>query len=147
MNFQPKSEKEIREAQLWQKGEYDFECVKAENAISGSKSKSPGTAYIKLTHRLFSEDGRERLQNAVLHPAMDAQLRHFCVVGNLLSKYESGTLQPEDCEGVSGRLKLKVKEDDFGVKNEVADYVVPKEQPAPTPAEQAAKEKDDVPFN
>src|SRR5688572_24081763 len=110
MQFQPKTEDEIRKAQLWPEGEYDFEVVKAELAKSGPQSKNPGTEYIKLTLRLFTDDGVERLQNGILHPAMDAQLRHFCVETNMLEKYETGTLAPEDCEGKTGTLRLKIKD-------------------------------------
>jgi hypothetical protein len=100
--------------------------------------------YIKLNVQVFMDD-RTRFVNGVLHPKMEAQLRHFCVVGKLMDKYDSGTLDAEDCVGVSGRLKLRVKEADgnFPAKNEIQDFIVPKEKPVDSPTPNAG---DDVPF-
>jgi hypothetical protein len=133
MQFKPKTEKEIMEGNLWPKGEYDFECVKAERAVSGPTSKTPGTEFIKITLMCYNDQGGQRLVNAILHPAMDAQLRHFCIAGDMLDKYEQGTLEAHDCTGVAGRVKLKVKaaEGNFPAKNEVQDYVVKKVEEAP----------------
>lgn len=149
MKFTAKTEDEIQKAMLWPKGEYTFEVLKAENAKSGPQSKNPGTDYIKLLLRLFDDGGGERFQNAILHPAMDAQLRHFCVETNQLDKYESGTLQPEDCEGKSGTLRLKVKdaEGNYPAKNEVADYGPAKKKAKQEPEAQPDAPPDDVPFN
>lgn len=148
MQFQPKTEKEIAEQNLWPKGEYDFEVAKAERAVSGPQSKSPGTEFIKLNVRIFNAAGQFRFVNAILHPAMDAQLRHFCVVGNLMERYDAGTLVAEDCMDVAGKLKLRVRDADgnFPAKNEVSDYIIPKveEKPASDPA--APNPDDDVPF-
>jgi hypothetical protein len=149
MQFQPKTEKEIAEQGLWPKGEYDFEVVKAERAVSGPQSKSPGTEFIKLNMRIFNQGGAFKFVNAILHPAMDAQLRHFCVVGKLLEQYETGSLVAEDCADVSGRLKLRVKdaEGNFPAKNEVSDYIVPKvEEAAPASTSTPPPPDDDVPF-
>ena len=147
MKVTPKTENEIIAAGLWPKGEYDFGVIKAERAVSGAQSKNPGTEYIKLNVQIFNAEGRSRFVNGILHPAMEAQLRHFCVIGNLMEKYEAGELSTEDCIGVAGRLKLKVKAEDgdFPAKNEIVDFIVPK----PKVAEVAAKveNKDDsVPF-
>lgn len=150
MNFQPKTEKEIAESQIWPKGEYDFEVVKAEPARSGPQSKSPGTEFIKLNVRIFNKEGGFRFVNGILHPAMEAQLRHFCEVGNLMAEYEEGTFQAEDCVGVSGRLKLKVKdaEGNYPAKNEISDFIVPKVEAKPAKVEPAETREadDDVPF-
>jgi len=152
MQFKPKSEKEIMEANIWPKGEYDFECVKSERAVSGPASKTPGTEFIKIVLMCYRDDGAQRLVNAILHPAMDAQLRHFCVIGNLMERYEKGTLSEYDCLNVAGRLKLKVKEAEgnFPAKNEVQDYVVPKVVDKVIEAVAVAfgitKEDDSVPF-
>lgn len=136
MRFQAKSEKEINEASLWPKGEYDFEVTKAEPAVSGDNSKSPGTEFIKLNVRLWNAEGATKFVNGILHPAMEAQLRHFCDAGGLLAKYEAGTLEAHDCLGVSGRLKLKIKAEqgDFPAKNEIADFIVPKKENNPISA-------------
>ena len=125
MQFKPKTENEIREAQLWPKGEYDFRVTKAERAVGGEQSKNPGVEYIKLTIQIYNDGGMSRFVNGVLHPKMDAQLRHFCEVGKMLDKYEQGTLEAEDCLGVDGRVKIKIREGqgDFPPKNEISDFV------------------------
>ncbi len=149
MQFQPKSEKEIQEAMLWPKGEYDFEVVKAEPAKGGPQSKAPGTPSIKLTLRLFNEDGGSRMQNAILHPAMEAQLRHFCEETGIIDKYDAGTLEAQDCEGLDGKLQLKVKdaEGNYPAKNEVQDFgVKAKKAKAAAPVVVPTQNNDDVPF-
>lgn len=157
MQFKPKTEKEIREAQLWPKGEYDFRVQKAEMAISGERSKTPGTKFIKLNVAVYNPDGAYRFVNGILHPAMDAQLRHFCEVGNMIEKYETGTLEPEDCVGVEGRLKLKIKDaqGDYPAKNEISDFIParkaeqkiePKGTGTSLKHTNPNEEKDDVPF-
>ena len=147
MKFTAKTENEIIEAGLWPKGEYDFTIVKAEKAIGGPQSKNPGMEYIKINAQVFMDE-RMRFITGVLHPKMEAQLRHFCVIGDLMDKYEAGTLEPEDCEGVAGRLKLRVKdaEGNFPAKNEIQDFIVPKEKPPEGAATDAPENSDDVPF-
>jgi hypothetical protein len=150
MKFQPKTEKELQEQSLWLPGEYDFEVVKAERAISSDKSKTPGTPFIKLNLRVYANDGRYRFVNAILHPAMEFQLRHFCETAKLMAKYEAGELDAEDCENVAGRLKLKVtpERNGYPAKNEVADYIVAKVEVHSESAAAAANPAadDDVPF-
>jgi hypothetical protein len=130
MQFEKKTEKEIQEASLWPAGIYDFETTKAEPAFGGPNSKNPGMEYIAVEHRIFNSEGASRIIRGSLHPKMEAQLRHFCVVGNLMEKYEAGTLEATDCVGVTGKLKLKVKEasGNFPAKNEVQDFVVEKKE-------------------
>ena len=146
MKFQAKTENEIIEAGLLPKGEYDFEVIKAEKAVGGPQSKNPGVEYIKLNVQVFMDD-RTRFVNGVLHPKMEAQLRHFCVVGKLMDKYDAGTLDAEDCVGVAGRLKLRVKDADgnFPAKNEIQDFIVPKEKPVEA-SPSTPNTGDDVPF-
>lgn len=152
MQFEKKTEKEIQEASLWPAGVYDFETVGADRAIGGPQSKNPGMEYIKVSHMIFNAEGARHTVHGVLHPKMEAQLRHFCVVGNLMEKYEAGTLEATDCVGVTGKLKLKVKEasGNFPAKNEVQDFVVEKKDAAKAATAQttaAVDENSDVPFN
>src|SRR6478609_5328631 len=139
MQFTPRTEKELKEQMLWPEGEYDFEITKSEQAVSGPQSKNPGTPYIKLVARIFNQDGQERMQNAILHPNMEWQLRSFCYEVGLDEKYVTGTLSPEDCEGKQGKLQLKIEEakGDFPAKNAVKQWGVkadkkPKTEPQST---------------
>jgi hypothetical protein len=157
LNFQPKTEKELQEQMLWPDGEYDFEVVKAEPAKSGPQSKNPGTPFIKLNVAIFNADGAKKFINPILHPAMEWQLRQFCEETLIIEKYESGSLEAGDCEGLCGKLQLKTKEAEgnFPAKNEVKAWGVKKKaEKASTAAVAASKvsdapphEGDDVPFN
>lgn len=154
MQFKPKTEKELKEQALWPEGEYDFEITKSEPAISGDKSKTPGTPYIKMIARIFNAEGNERMVNTILHPAMEWQLRAFCYETGMDDKYEAGTLEAADCEGCAGKLQLKIEQakGDFPAKNVVKDWGAKAEKKAR--AEKAAlpvapsdePESDDVPF-
>jgi hypothetical protein len=150
MTFTPKTKKELDEAQLLPVGEYDFECAKAENAVSGPNSNTPGTAFIKLQLIVFTDNGN-RYVNAMLHPAMERQVYNFCHLGNLVEAYESGKLRTEDCVGVVGRCKLKIEEKGgYPAKNVVGDYVAPKSEGVkaikPAPVDGQPVTEDDVPF-
>jgi hypothetical protein len=149
VNFTPKTAKQLEEQSLWLPGEYDFEVIKSEKAISSDKSKTPGTPFIKLNLKVYAEDGRYRFVNAILHPAMEFQLRHFCETAGLMARYDAGSLEAHDCDGAAGRLKLKISPEKNGypAKNEVADYIPPKVEAAtPEPTAQPVPPDDDVPF-
>lgn len=150
MQFQPKTEKELQEALVWPKGEYDFEVKSAEKAVSGDKSKNPGMEYIKLNVQIWNADGETRFVNGILHPKMEVQLRHFCYATGLGAMYENGTLGPHHCDGRTGKLKLKVKEAEgpYPAKNEIQDFIVPEEKPkaAAAPSQNAPDPDDSVPF-
>lgn len=150
MQFKAKSEKQIQEESLLPKGEYDFEVVEAAPAKGGPTSKNPGMEFIKIRVRVFTDDGF-RLVNGVLHPKMEAQLRHFCEACGLMDKYEAETLAHDDCLGCVGRLKLRLKdaEGNWPAKNEIADFIVPKPKVADMPKSEPVdsnKEDDSVPF-
>lgn len=151
MNFKPKSEKELKEQMLWPAGEYDFEVLKSEPAKSGPNSKNPGTPFIKLILRVFNSDGAERMVNAILHPAMEWQLRSFCYETGLETQYLAGTLTADDCVGRAGKLQLKIKDaqGDYPAKNEVKDWGVKptkkKADASPAPSTQTDN-TDDVLF-
>jgi hypothetical protein len=154
MNFQPKTEKELAEQGLWADGEYDFEIVKAEYAVSGQNSKTPGTKYIKMTARIFNKDGGEKLINPILHPAMEWQLRSFCYEAGLDRQYETGTLEPQDCVSRTGKLQLRTEAANgkYAAKNIVKDWGCKAEkqkaaEKAALPTQPADEpENDDVPF-
>lgn len=145
MNFEPKSEKELREQNLAPEGEYDFEVLGAEDAIS----KRSGNPMIKLKVGLYSGEAIRHHVYDYLVPSMAHKLRHFCDSTGLLSKYEAGTLCADDCKGRAGKCRIKVTEDESGKypdKNEVDDYLI--RAVKPLAAQDAAKPPpdDDVPF-
>lgn len=150
LSFQPKSEKEIREAQLAPDGDYDFEVLKSEDATSKS-----GNPMIRLKLGIYNGDAMRWHVSDYLVAAMEAKLRHFADTTGLLARYESGQMSAQDCTGRAGRCRLAVEEDKEGKypdKNTVKDYIVrpakplPGPKPAETPAVAAAADEDDVPF-
>jgi hypothetical protein len=160
MQFQPKTQEDIireqrefAEKNVLPKGEYDFEVMAAEDAVS----KRTGKEMIKLTLKVWGLDGKERSVTDYLLGAMEHKLYHFAHATGLGEQYRDGGLEAIDCEGRSGRVKLKVESSDqYGTKNAVVDYVAEKpKEAAPAPALKAkppvdpdldAPEEDDIPF-
>lgn len=144
MNFAPKTEKEIAEANLLEPGVYDYEVVYAQDKVSKS-----GNDMIELKLRIFSDRG-ERLIHDYLLEAIAYKLRHFCESAGILSQYEAGSLIAEDCLGKAGKLKLGIQRDKTGAypdKNTVQDYEVDgASEPKPVRFEQVALKDDNVPF-
>ena len=133
MRFTPKSEEELRT--LLPAGDYQFEVRRAEN-----KTSKKGNDMIELMLLVYGDAGETVPVNDWLVPGTqmgDRKLRHFCHSAGLEELYDNGDLNYQDCIGRSGTVKLRVKKDASGQypdKNEVADYVVPKSEPAPEPA-------------
>ncbi|HWY36014.1 MAG TPA: hypothetical protein VNX68_15325 [Nitrosopumilaceae archaeon] len=118
MKFTPCTEEELQRRKLAPEGEYNFLVKVAEDA------KSPkGFEYIKLRMQIWqgnSQDMRVIFDNLF----SDEKIKHFCDSVGLEAVYKSGELQAINCENAQGRLMLKVKEDSYGLKNEVKDYIV-----------------------
>lgn len=161
MQFQPKTQEDIIREQkefaaknVLPKGEYDFEVAAAEDTVS----KKSGNEMIKLTLKVWGEDGKERAVTDYLLGAMEHKLYHFAHATGLGDLYEAGGLEAIDCEGRSGRVKLKVESSEqYGTKNAVVDYVAAKPKahgdvalkPKPKAAldpDLDAPEDDDIPF-
>lgn len=146
ISFTPKSEEQLREEGLLKDGEYDFEILFAEHAVS----KSSGASMIKLKIGVFRADGSQAHIFDYIVASMEHKLRHFCDAVGLLPQYQSGSLRPEDCHGRSGKCRIIIKEDKTGQyppKNEIKDYILRKAKPltvAQAPASPVAE--DDVPF-
>lgn len=149
MQFQPKTESEIREASLAPDGEYDFDVLEASDKTSKS-----GNQMIAAKIGVYGGSHVRWHVYDYLLPLMEAKLRHFCDTTGLLSLYESGRLRAEDCVGRSGKCRIKTKkaEGQYGAKNVVDDYVVRTAKPLATPVAAAnpsgagALPEDDIPF-
>jgi hypothetical protein len=120
MNFQPKSEKEIQDAKLWAKGEYDFVV---EEAID--KTSSKGNPMIELRLRISDGHGKSRVVTDYLLDETAEKLRHAAAACGLLAKYETGSIAGAEFKGRRGRLMLNVDKarNGYGPKNSVSDYV------------------------
>lgn len=123
MNFTPKTEKQIQEENLIEKGEYSFEVIEAKE-----KTSKGGNAMMELKLEIFSNESESsRIIFDYLLEKLAYKLRHFCSATGLIKKYEDGTLTADDCVGKSGTCKIVVQENKVGAfppRNAIADYVV-----------------------
>jgi hypothetical protein len=154
MRFEPKSKEEL--TKLLPEGKYSA-CVRsAEEATS----KTSGAPMLVLKVEIYDQEGRCFVitDRIVFTEAMQWKLLAFCESADLMEQYNAGELSPLDCEGKSVSCKVVRKTDDYGSKNEIKSYFVPKdakpkanppESKAPTPNRKAAtpiNEDSDVPF-
>lgn len=146
MQIQPKTEKEIAEANLLPEGIYDFEVVKGEDAISKA-----GNEMIRLQLRFFDQHGGTTMVNDYLLESIAYKLRHACYACGIGDKYEAGEFEGPDFEGRTGRAKIGIRKDpngQFSDQNTVKDYLV--EEPRGTqkraPAAFADDLDDSIPF-
>ena len=144
MKFQPKSEKEIAEAGLWEKGDYAFEVLEAEETTS-----STGRDMIKCKVKIFKEDGKsQNIFDYLMPDVMAHKLRHICEAGGLLAEYESGEIEAYQLVGKTGFCKVGISVDKTGQypnRNSIVDYYVDK--PVSKQSLTEALKDDVVPFN
>lgn len=147
MNFESKSERQIVEESLFEKGEYDATVIKAEDKVS-----KKGNDMIALGLKVYHDDGRTTLVNDWLLPSMPMKLLKFCQSAGLQDRYDKGDLRAADCMDRDVRVILKVQEDESGQfppQNSVANYKprgdeAPQEKPPIS--ETAVFDPADVPF-
>lgn len=145
MKFQPKTEEQIRESQLIEPGEYDFEVLSAVDHISQSGNES-----IKLQVRVYVGETIRTIFD-YLSAGMEYKLRHFCEAVGILHFYESGELLAIHCAQRAGKCKVGIQKDKTGAypdKNVIQDYLVD-EDSAVTTAPSIAPTKftdDEIPF-
>lgn len=131
MQFNPKSEKEIREGQLWPAGEYDFEILEQaflagrEWQTCETRSQSSGKDMIQLVVRIV-RGAQSRVVIDYLMAETPGKLRHAADACGLIAEYDMGELSSADFIGSRGRLRLRIERDRSGQypdKNAVGDYV------------------------
>lgn len=121
MQFTPKTEKQIQEERCIPEGEYDFECMAAED-----KRSKNGNDMIEVTLHVFREDGSHLVLSDYLlgTDKMAWKLRHFCDSCGILDLYDAGELNAFHCRDVAGRCKVVVQDDpQYGIQNKIKDYV------------------------
>lgn len=119
MRTTPKSEKELAEAGLWPAGTVDFEVLTAEDTTSRK-----GSDMIKLKVKLYNDSGASQTVFDYLLDAMPHKLRHAAEAFGLLDEYEAGGFEAIDCEGKTGKCKIKVdKNEGYPDKNGISDYI------------------------
>jgi len=148
MRFTPRTEKEIQSMNLVNPGTYDFVVVESLEMISKS-----GNEMIKLQLKIWDESGQEKTIHDFLLEAMAFKLRHFCEATGLLSKYEEGAFNAEDCLGKSGKVEIIIQEGNFkpdgskyADKNSVKDYIKNPGDAKPEPSKESFQDDNDIPF-
>lgn len=148
MQFQPKTEKEIEEENLWPIGIYDYEIFKGLD-----KQSKSGNDMIELGIYIYNDEGNRKIVNDYLLEAISYKLRHAAYASGLGDKYEVGSLTGFDFEGTKGQLKLGIQKDKNGQypdKNVVSDYLTKKDEKpkkvAKASNEMPADLDDEVPF-
>lgn len=144
MKFQPKSEREIAEANLLKPGTYDFEVAEAEERVSKA-----GNDMIVLKLFVFGEDGGRRVVTDWLMESVPHKLRHAADAMGLLQNYDSGELVAEDFWGKTGKVKIGIRKDATGQypdQNRVLDYVKENGAAAASTPRKAAPIDDEIPF-
>lgn len=110
MKFTPIKEAEIKEQRrarigLYPKGTYDFECTGA----SDTTSKKSGKPMIKLTHKVYGENGFKFVDDYIVEGQQD-KMYGFCAAVGMIDAYNAGDVEAEDCIGKSGKLRLRIDE-------------------------------------
>lgn len=138
MKINPKTEKEIKEMNLWPAGQYGFEVLdqttlgqstySTKDTISKIKPDgSGGNEMIQLVVRVFHPEGHSIVIIDYLLEAMAEKLRSACYACGLGEKYEAGEFCAQDFIGKSGNLWLKISKDKTGEypdKNTIGNYVL-----------------------
>ena len=151
MQFDPKTETQLDEAQMIPKGATcDFEVVQA-----ADKRSKAGNDMIEVKLRVWHSE-RDYLMHDYLMPSVAHKLLHFCEATGLTQHYAAGDLAAAHCVGRTGILIVGVEaaKDSYPARNKVADYqghrsggkpvTIGATKPAAPKAAPAAD--DDVPF-
>ncbi len=120
MNFSHKKEEEVNTFDVFPKGEYDFDVVKAQDATSKA-----GNSMIKLEIDIYAQNGKKSRVFDYLLESIAYKLKHFCDAVGLVKEYESDCITADMCSGRSGRCKIEIQADktgEYSDKNVVRDY-------------------------
>lgn len=122
LEFQPKTEEELKKSVLLDKGEYDFDVIGAEEQTS----KASGNPMIKLTLKVYGNNGETAFVYDYLLAALEYKVKHFCDTAGLTTEYQLGILTADMCLNKCGKVKLDIQKDKTGQyedKNVVKDYI------------------------
>ena len=122
--FQPLSDDEADagrgEFELLPAGEYPFEVLEAEDAVS-----QKGNEMIKLKINAFGPKYGKHVYDYLLEK-MAFKLRHFCETVGIADQYARGKIDTTGLLGRSGRVILAIEErEGYEPRNVVKDYVKP----------------------
>lgn len=121
LSFTPRTEEELNKVTLFEKGDYDFDVIGAEDTVS----KSSGNPMITLTLRFYGPDGSTTTVYDYLLASVEYKVKHFCDTTGLAAEYQAGSLSADMCLNRSGKATLIIQKDKKGQyedKNVVKDY-------------------------
>ena len=119
MEFQPRSEQEIRDNQLLPRGEYAFHIIEATETTSLA-----GNAMIEMRVRV-SKDGNARILPDYVLPQRPGKFRNICIACGVEDKYLNGSVTDDDFLGKRGKVKVGVEraKRGFPPRNVIVDYL------------------------
>jgi hypothetical protein len=104
---------------VWPKGNYDFEIVGAEDAISKA-----GNEMIVLDIHAFDQHGNRKTLKDWLVDTVPIKMHNVCHATGLHALYARGNVNAFDFVGRTGRLTMGIqKQDGFEDRNRVLDYI------------------------
>lgn len=119
MRFAPKTKEELDFDNLLPKGEYDFEVVKAEDAVS----KKTGADMIKANLKVFHGEGFQFVTDYLMEK-MAFKLHNFFETVGMMDAYNAGEIKAADLVGACGKVQIDIEaaSGDFPAKNVVKNY-------------------------
>lgn len=133
----------------WEKGEYAFEVMFAEDKLSKASNKE----MIEIVVRIWNKAGEMRELKDWLTTGFMHKLKHFCQTTNLMELYESGTLRAGQCMYKTGTLLLGVEKGKpdgkggmFPDRNNVVDYIAKPSESKALVSDAKEEFDKDVPF-
>lgn len=140
--FSPKTEEEVKK--IFDKGDYRFTVDKAH--LKNDKNGNP-MMHIKIQVFHNNIPGKTNIVDVCLthNPNFEFLIRHFAYSIGLGECYEAGSLEPGQCIGKKGivRLGISVDEDKkYPDKNKAIDFLIDQNKETSLPADL----NDDVPF-
>ena len=122
MKFTSKTKAELAAGNLWAKGDYAFEIMEAEDAIS-----SKDNDMIKLKVKLVNDNGKTQVLFDYLGEWNLYKVQPLCELAGLTAEYEAGDLDAYGLVGVTGQCKVGVSIDKTGEyddKNDIKKFYV-----------------------
>jgi hypothetical protein len=133
MKFTPKSDKEIRELNLFKEGIYEFEIISVTDTVT-TNTRKPGIPKLEIVFRVWNDEGIKKLISDHITEEMHYKLKNLCKSIRLLDKYDSGEINDLDLIGKFGLLKLIIRKGDpipnnpnnecYPDKNYIKDYII-----------------------
>jgi hypothetical protein len=98
-------------------GTYEAVVKRADN-----KTAKSGSEMIQLILTVYGPEESDVFDNLVFHPKMMYRIQHFCDSAGI--DFNKGELDANECVGRNVRVRLGIKDDEYGKANVVKDYTL-----------------------